>query len=349
MNKVGIIGNFGNKKKQIDGQTFRTRLVRDEFSLLLGKENIFWSDTSFLSSNPIKLIIEIKSIIQQCNNVVIMPGRRGLKILFPYYKFIGKKYKTRLHYLVVGGWLPKFLQHNKKYIKLLSEIDGLYVQTQRVKDELNEMGLSNVSILPNFRRFDGNYVKNKHVNNYLKLVYFSRIIKEKGVEIAIDAVKNINSKYKQHKVTLDIWGPIGEKYEDEFFEIMNSVNNYSITYKGFLEPNKIYDTLSNYDIMVFPTYYQGEGFPGAILDAYISGIPVIASDWQDNAEFIEPDITGFLFEAKSSVDFEKVLNNILDNKLHDLEKMSENCRVKSSMYHVDNIIPNLLKEMKISI
>lgn len=47
--------------------------------------------------------------------------------------------------------------------------------------------------------------------------------------------------------------------------------------------------------MVIPTYYQGEGFPGTILDSYIFGVPVIVSKCKYNSEMIKEGKTGKLF------------------------------------------------------
>ena len=52
--------------------------------------------------------------------------------------------------------------------------------------------------------------------------------------------------------------------------------------------------LINYDVMLLPTEIYTEGFPGSILDAYIAGIPVIATEWKHSHEFIDDKFTGFI-------------------------------------------------------
>mgnify|MGYP002239410386 CR=1 FL=1 len=58
-----------------------------------------------------------------------------------------------------------------------------------------------------------------------------------------------------------------------------------------------YRTLCRYDIMLFPTYWYGEGFPGIVMDAYIAGLPLIASDWNINTEVIT-EKTGIIIPPK---------------------------------------------------
>lgn len=88
-------------------------------------------------------------------------------------------------------------------------------------------------------------------------------------------------------------------YQYNFKKIFAKSKKY-ISYKGILEPinNNIYENLSNYDLMIFPTFCKEEGFAGAILDSFISGVPVFASDWKYNSEIIKENITGKLFVSK---------------------------------------------------
>ncbi|MFR3494185.1 MAG: glycosyltransferase [Blautia sp.] len=53
-----------------------------------------------------------------------------------------------------------------------------------------------------------------------------------------------------------------------------------IRYKGMVPFNQSTEVLKNYDALLFPTYYEGEGFAGTIIDAFAAGLPVIASDWK---------------------------------------------------------------------
>lgn len=60
-----------------------------------------------------------------------------------------------------------------------------------MREKLRKLGLINISILLNFRQFTFKKSINKVINP-IKLVYFSRICEEKGIELAIKAVNNIN-------------------------------------------------------------------------------------------------------------------------------------------------------------
>lgn len=55
-----------------------------------------------------------------------------------------------------------------------------------------------------------------------------------------------------------------------------------------------YATFSDCYCMLFPTYWKGEGFLGAIIDFYISGLPVITTDWNMNKEVFQDVETGLI-------------------------------------------------------
>ena len=57
---------------------------------------------------------------------------------------------------------------------------------------------------------------------------FSRVMKEKGIENIVNVVKKINKKEVLY--TLDIYGPVDNKYRDDFEKLQNSFPNY-IKYK----------------------------------------------------------------------------------------------------------------------
>jgi glycosyltransferase involved in cell wall biosynthesis len=86
--------------------------------------------------------------------------------------------------------------------------------------------------------------------------------------------------------------------EDNFDIVLNDYVGRSggaITYCGVADPDESVDILKQYYGLLFPTTYFGEGFPGTLIDAFSSGLPVIATDWHCNGEIITHGKTGFLY------------------------------------------------------
>jgi len=330
--KIFICGNFGYKNNQIDGQTIKTSIV--------------YIDTSYIKLRPISVFIKIYRNFRKSSNIIMLPGSRGLRVFLPLFIRWKIKYKKDIRYVVIGGWLPNFLREKKKYLDLCNNLDGIYVETKFMRGKLQKLGLINVFILPNFKQFTFKKSINKVISP-IKLVYFSRICEEKGIELAIKAVNNINKNKKDIKVKFDIYGPIMKDYRYNFRKILAKGGEF-ISYKGILEPinNNIYENLSNYDLMIFPTFYKGEGFAGAILDSFISGVPVLASDWKYNSEIIKENITGKLFVSKDIQDLTNKLEFLINNP--DLiYKMKKYCLEEAKKYNADFVLDNLIRDIEL--
>jgi len=87
--------------------------------------------------------------------------------------------------------------------------------------------------------------------------------------------------------------------------------------------------------MVFPTRYFTEGFPGSVLDAYISGLPVITTHWKHATDFIKDGITGIIvpFENSEEEFLKAVITLYRDNNL--LSVMKNNAYEHSKSYSAD--------------
>jgi glycosyltransferase involved in cell wall biosynthesis len=93
--------------------------------------------------------------------------------------------------------------------------------------------------------------------------------------------------------------------------------------------------------MLFPSFYKGEGFPGVILDAYIAGLPVIASDWNMNSEVVKNGETGIIIPPDNPFEFAQAMIWMMRNK----EKLQE-MKIKSNelayKYDADTVLDSNL-------
>ena len=105
--------------------------------------------------------------------------------------------------------------------------------------------------------------------------------------------------------------------------------------------NQSTEVLKNYDALLFPTYYEGEGFAGTIIDAFAAGLPVIASDWKYNSEIIKQGITGMITKTHSISELKNAILSINS----DVEKwnfMRKNCISEAKMYLPANAMKKLI-------
>lgn len=343
MNRVTIIGCFAEKKDLFDGQTIKTRTISQELSKIYDKEGVANIDTYLWKNNILELIKKIIYQFKYSKNIIMMPAENGLKVFAPLLMVLNKFYKRKLIYIVIGGWLYDFLQNHKYLVRILKKFDGIYVETKTMKLNLERLGLLNIEVLPNFKSINTVAFEDLKINNSerVNICTFSRVMKEKGITSSIDLIKKLRINGVECK--LDIYGNINSKYEDEFLKLLEE-NEEFIFYKGTVNPNESVNVLKNYDLMLFLTTYEGEGFPGTLIDALFAGLPVMATDWKYNGEIISHEKTGYIVNIDEYDKLIRYVQKISKNKTI-LVDMKKRCLDEAKKYNPSELIAELVKKL----
>ena len=332
---IAVIGGFGYK--YVNGQTVKTENLCE----LLSDQELIKIDSSNWKKHPFSLMKGIKKSFKTCDAIIMLPAHRGVKVFSRILKFYNKKYHKKIYYDVIGGWLPEILSKDKKLMKVLLKFDGIWVETDTMKTKLSNLGLNNVRIIPNYKnlkivnelcKFDGTF----------RVCTFSRVSYSKGIEDAIAAVTFLNQK--RISVKLDIYGPIEEQYKDRFSEVLRQCDSSYISYVGVVDAFNSTQIISNYNALLFPTFYDGEGLAGTLIDAMFSGVPVIASDWKYNSDIIKDGFNGLIYKTRDINDLaskiETLMNVDLRNEIH------KNCLEETKKYTKNSILELVKKELQ---
>lgn len=304
MSNILVLGYFGCNTNQLDGQTVKTR---DLYRLVSEQSEtpVDFYDTEEFQYRKLSLL-KMYWKIACCKKLIYLPAHNNLKVIFPTIFCLSLLLRFKIHYFVVGGWLREFLGDKPLHRYMLSKIVGIHVETKRLKKELDEYyRFTNVDVFPNFRFFEFNPIKNECTK--LRLVFMARVNKMKGLDWIFKLAEYISTHQLEDEFSLTFFGPLNKNDEDYFFA---ELKKYPFAeYRGLLQPDEIHETLNQYDLMLLPTHYYTEGLPGSIVDAYIAGIPVIATEWKHAHEFIEDGYSGYIipFEKGESVLINKVL------------------------------------------
>lgn len=311
MKKAGVCGHFGFGRSLFNGQTVKTKNVTDELQKYFGDAQVAVADSCGGIKAMPRMAIDVLKLFKGCENIIMMPANRGLRVFAPLFLIYNKLYHRKIHYVVIGGWLDSFLDEHKRLVRLLKKFDAIYVESDMMKSALQRRGFENAVVMYNFKELeplaesDIEYPKSEPY----KLCTFSRVMKEKGIEDAINAVESINAHFGRTVYTLDIFGQVDVEYKERFSQLEKSFTDY-ISYGGAIEANKSVETLKSYFALLFPTYYKGEGFAGTLIDAMSAGVPVIASDWKYNPEFVVPGKTGVIIKNCNAERLAEELINI---------------------------------------
>ena len=343
--KACVIGHFGFGKNLLNGQTIKTKIITTELEKIFSANQILKIDTHGGIKVLPRIMVQMIYAFKKCENIIILPAHNGIRIFAPLCVAINKLFNKKLHYIVIGGWLPAFLEDKDRLSDKLKRFHGIYVETSVMKSELEKHNFANVHILKNFK--DINIVSAAELSTEYyepyRICTFSRVMKEKGIEDIVDAVISINEQYGKSVYTLDIYGPI-DKEQIKWFENLKSKFPVYITYKGVVQFDKSVGVLKKYFLLIFPTKFFTEGIPGTILDAYAAGVPILAARWESFEDVIDEGVTGIGYTFDDTNSLAESLVNIMKNPQIITEKKKK-CLEKANEYIPSKAISALLEYM----
>lgn len=340
-----VIGHFGFGLDLLNGQTVKTKILSEELEKRF-PDGILKIDTHGGIKSLIKAPFHVLKALKRCKNVIILPAHNGLRVYAPLLALMRPLYKGRkLHYAVIGGWLASFLENKKGLEKNLKKFDGVYVETSTMKNALEAKGFENVLVMPNCKELKilSPEELSKDYSEPYKLCTFSRVMKEKGIEDAVNAVKAVNEKAGRVVYSLDIYGQI-DGGQTEWFESLKASFPEYIRYGGLVPFDKSVEVLKDYYALLFPTYYEGEGFAGTVIDAYAAALPVISSDWKYNSEIVHDGETGLIFKVHDVDMLTEQLGCLLEDPGL-VQQMRVNCLNEAKNYLPSTAMKIIIEKM----
>ena len=345
MKKVAVIGHFAFGKEFLDGQTVKTKVLSQTLCDRFGEDAVLNVDTHGWSKRPFRFFCNVWKTAKQAENVVMLPAHNGLRMITPLLCISAKCHKgCKLHYAVIGGWLPKLLQDKPGLRKKLKTFTGIYVETSTMQKALEKQGFANVVVLPNCKNLQILQPEqlSKSEKPY-KLCTFSRVMQEKGMEDAIAAIKTINENKGETVYTLDIYGPVDPAQAEWFDTLQKTFPDY-VRYRGKVPFDQSVDVLKDYFALLFPTRFYTEGIPGTIIDAYAAGVPVISAKWESFADVVDHGVTGIGYEFGNTEALKQLLFEISENP-EKIIALKENCLQKARDYLPETAIKLLVEKL----
>ena len=340
---IAIIGHFGGNEEILDGQTVKTKILYNEL-----KNTTDWSikkvDTYYKAKKPLKLLWDTLKCMLTTKHIIVLLSRNGMRFYFPLLSFFANLFGTKVYHDVIGGSLDKLILQYPGFRDYLNNFKVNWVESAGLKERLENLGVLNCEVMPNFKRL---HVLTQYSGEYTepyRFCIFSRVMKEKGVEAAIEAIEAINTSLDRKICVLDIYGRIDDGYKSRFEEIMQNVSN-AVNYKGIVPYDKSVKAIKDYYALLFPTYWDGEGFPGTIVDAFSAGLPVIATDWNCNAEIVDNMKTGIIYPNKEISDLRSAIEWCIAHK-EEVVNWKNNCLQKARKYKPDSYIKHIIKTIE---
>lgn len=313
MKKILLLGPRYKEGRTIGGSVVLFENLIDE----LQKKNVQFTiiDTNKASHksrlNSIRSILYNTAIQLKRHDIVIINSSGDYLFLLPSIFLLNVFHRKKIFLRKFGGEIDQSLNHKfegpiiKYYFPKLA---GLFLEAKFLVERFKVIN-PNVIWFPNVRERPkiGALQKIKFSG---KFVFISQIKPNKGIKELIEAFKDFNNGY-----TLDFYGPL---MTTELKELMEEGEN--VNYKGELNPKDVYTILNQYDLLILPTYFHREGYPGIIIEAYACGKPVITTNWRHIPEIVENGKTGYLIEPKSSLAIKQAIEGLTDEIYQELAR-----------------------------
>ncbi len=333
MKQVAIIGHLAFGLDYCDGQTVKTRMLAEVLNGHFGENAVDAIDTHGGVKTLLKAPFYALRALKGSRRVLMLPAHNSLRVNGPLLWLLRNFFPDRkLYYAVIGGWLPKFLEKRGFLEKTLKAFDGIFVETKTMEKALVSRGFTNVSVMPNAKNLA--ILSPEAFPAWQQAPYplctFSRVMREKGIEDAVSAVRTVNESLGKQMFTLDIYGPV-DPAQTEWFRELEASFPAGVSYQGCVDTEKSVETLQNYFALLFPTRFFTEGIPGTLIDAYAAGLPVISARWESFFDVVDEGVTGWGYEFGSREALVNILNQVAENPQLIL-KQKEACLKKAENY-----------------
>ena len=159
------------------------------------------------------------------------------------------------------------------------------------------------------------------------LLYLSRLTKQKGVDILLDAWGSMdNNERNGHAMVVAGTGPM----EQDVIDASNSPSKSGLYHLGLVDEEEKSWLLENASGLVLPSRF--EGLPAILLEGAWAGLPVAMADVNGLGDFVTQGGFGIPFQSNSPVECKLAISRL--SKAEDGQKISwaKNGRNLAEMY-----------------
>lgn len=224
------------------------------------------------------------------------------------------------------GWQEDFEENikNDRFKSFIfnisyAKVNSFIVLSNSFKTKLIEMGVpSTTYFFIETTVADSSFLKEynfqKKMITYKEKVIFlflSRMVKEKGIYIAIDTYKQFLCKFPERQSSLIIAGDGPELNRAKCY--VEKLKIPEIKFIGHVNGDQKKEILLESHILLFPSY--SEGLPNAILECMLYGMPIISRITGGIPDIVKQNVNGFIttsLEPQTFVNFISLLTNDIE-------------------------------------
>ena len=229
-------------------------------------------------------------------------------------------------------------------LALFRAVDRIVVQTEVARNDLPARLRSKTRVLGNFRPLPPGPPRNRCRGEETRFAFVGRHgaeqssisgKPEKGLDVLLEAFERVHAAPGlAERIELHVYGPIPTN-------MIGRVQRTPAVFSHGLIPNgELRAALQQHDVLAFPSRYAFEGRPGAIVEAFMAGLPVIASDLPGPMEIVEHEVNGLIVPTDDPDAFAEAMNRLAAD--HGLRRrLAAGAWASASHFDQEKILPEL--------
>ena len=227
----------------------------------------------------------------------------------------------RIFHITIGNWLLK-----NAYFLVSSEKEG-----EDIKSIIKNPYIKVIPNLIQLADWESPLIDNK-ISAELKLVFFSRIEKKKGLEFMLKALNKADFNF-----IFDIYGSGEVDYIAELKSVISPSIQCKINWKGSVFGDDKFRLLQAYDLMVLPSY--DENFANVVIESLSVGTAVLITRKVGLSDYVEKQGLGWICEQST----DKIIA-ILKTINEDRKELIRISQVAPALIQTDFSEQNLIKQ-----
>ncbi|MEO6711179.1 MAG: glycosyltransferase, partial [Planctomycetota bacterium] len=163
-----------------------------------------------------------------------------------------------------------------------------------------------------------------------KFLFVSQLRPQKGFAEALEAIEQLPAACS---LTL-----IGPAMPDT--DLARLENHPRAKWLGAVDREGVARALSEHDAFVFPSYYDGEGLPGAVIEALQAGLPVVAADWRSIRDLVAHGENGLLVPIRDAAALAAAMQRLASDAAL-VRKLSRGASVSGRAFEASPVLARL--------
>ena len=266
------------------------------------------------------------------------------------FVFCAKLFRRRCVARMAGGravFLTKRLPAPVRVacLAMFRAIDAFLVETEAARTDLPPKVRAKTTVVRNFRprlavsppvRRDG-------MGTSFAFVGRSEVLQtelpEKGLDVLLDAFDQVcSAPGVARRIEVHLYGPIPTHMVER---VRRTPGVFAY---GYLSNDRLRAAFQRHDVLAFPSRYRLEGHPGAIIEAFGAGLPVIASDLPGPSEIVEDGVNGLVVKTGDAAAFAAAMTRLAaDRELR--RRLAEGARESADGFDQERVLPRLVEAM----